>query len=215
MSATEAKAATAAQRPVPGILTHRYPEWLEAKSLYFEGEPWEGFDARSADRRSARTRAPDAGQTNGHISVVVTGRPPVLMAGMRTLRGERDAEGPDRRGRRERKAAPRTRTALRALCASRRVVSCPPRPRTARAATRFGPHGGLEIGPHSRRGNPRRSGLMWLPGTQCQLGACPVAPTTAGSDRAAPCGRRGPLTTISRIWKSPRRSSADMKASAR
>ncbi|MGI8462449.1 MAG: N-acyl homoserine lactonase family protein [Solirubrobacterales bacterium] len=72
MSATEASMALARTGPVNGYLNSHYPDWLEPRTVEFDSDPWEVFDASFALTDDGTVRlVPTPGHTKGHLSVVV------------------------------------------------------------------------------------------------------------------------------------------------
>lgn len=72
MSAREASMALSRTGPMNGYLNSHYPSWLDPRTIDFDDEPWEVFDASVALTHDGAVRlVPTPGHTKGHLSVVV------------------------------------------------------------------------------------------------------------------------------------------------
>lgn len=72
MSAKEASMAMARSGPVNGYLNGHYPDWLSPRTIEFDSDPWETFEASVALTSDGAVRlVPTPGHTLGHLSVVV------------------------------------------------------------------------------------------------------------------------------------------------
>jgi glyoxylase-like metal-dependent hydrolase (beta-lactamase superfamily II) len=72
LSATEARMATRRTGPLNGYLNSHYPPWFSPRTVTFERERWETFDATIPLTGDGTVRLiPTPGHTLGHMSVVV------------------------------------------------------------------------------------------------------------------------------------------------
>ena len=127
MSEIEAAMAMARAGPLNGYLNSHYPDWLEPRTIAFEGDPWECFEASHVLTADETVRlVPTPGHTKGHLSVVVE-QPDhlVLLAGDATYSeaaleaGVVDGVAQDERAHR------RSTARLRELCGNHPTVVAP------------------------------------------------------------------------------------------
>lgn len=127
LSATEASMAFARTGPANGYLNRHYPDWLAPRTVEFEGDPWEGFEASVPLTADGAVRlVPTPGHTKGHLSVVVERSDHlVLLIGdaaysqQALFSGTVDGVAQDGRSHR------RSTALLRGLCERHRVVVAP------------------------------------------------------------------------------------------
>ncbi|MGI8513028.1 MAG: N-acyl homoserine lactonase family protein [Solirubrobacteraceae bacterium] len=127
MSAQEASMARSRTGPVNGYLNGHYPAWLHPRTIEWESDPWEVFDASVPLARDGAVRlVPTPGHTKGHLSVVVEQSDHlVLLTGdaayseAALFAGVVDGVAQDE------KAHRRSTALLRELCARHRVVVAP------------------------------------------------------------------------------------------
>lgn len=127
MSSTEASMAMSRTGPMNGYLNGHYPDWLKPRTLDFDSDPWEGFEASVPLTGDGTVRlVPTPGHTQGHLSVVVEQADHlVLITGdaayseRALLDGRIDGVAQDARAHR------RSTALLRELCARHSVVVAP------------------------------------------------------------------------------------------
>lgn len=127
MSEREAAMSTAKNGPMNGYLNSHYPDWLSPKTVAFDSDPWESFDASVSLTKDGAVRLiPTPGHTMGHLSVVVDqGEHLVLLTGDATysedalLRGAVDGVAQDEKLHRD------STRRIRDLCTNRKVVVVP------------------------------------------------------------------------------------------
>jgi glyoxylase-like metal-dependent hydrolase (beta-lactamase superfamily II) len=72
LTVTEASMAMRRTGQLNGYLNSQYPVWFSPRTVTFQGEPWETFDATIPLTRDGTVRLiPTPGHTLGHMSVVV------------------------------------------------------------------------------------------------------------------------------------------------
>jgi glyoxylase-like metal-dependent hydrolase (beta-lactamase superfamily II) len=72
LTTTEASMAMGRTGQLNGYLNSHYPAWFSPRTVTFQGEPWETFDASIPLTRDGTVRLiPTPGHTLGHMSVVV------------------------------------------------------------------------------------------------------------------------------------------------
>jgi glyoxylase-like metal-dependent hydrolase (beta-lactamase superfamily II) len=127
MSAREAEMAFARSGPVNGYFNSHYPSWLTPRTVRFDSDPWEGFDASVALTADGTVRLiPTPGHTTGHLSVVVEQEGHLVLLGGDACYSERallagTIDGVAQDGHAHRRSS----ALLRALCGRRRVVVVP------------------------------------------------------------------------------------------
>ncbi|HWH43896.1 MAG TPA: N-acyl homoserine lactonase family protein [Thermoleophilaceae bacterium] len=127
MSATEASMALSRTGPLNGYLNGHYPRWLAPRTLDFDRDPWEGFEASVALTGDGAIRlVPTPGHTMGHLSVVVE-QPDhlVLITGDATYSEQALLDGVVDGVAQDEKAHRRSTAKLRELCSRHRVVVAP------------------------------------------------------------------------------------------